>query len=327
MRVPDEKATDTPSVLLLAPDGKASRDPTTVIDDVRETNVLIVTVTQSPDEVLWTWRESGKPSPADLGIVAVGETTRTGATVASRTTPGPDPVCTIESVDDLAAVRTAVACYLDEWEGTDERIVLWFDSLTAVLQEVNVLAAFTFLQVLSIGVEAADATGYFLLDPTAHECRTIRELSLVCDAIGVAPVAGETWRCLRLTHDPITAPTGGNRRELSDDELFDLLSHPRRRWLLYALLHRTDLTTVMDLADALATVERSQRTGPGRLEQVAITLHHTHLPKLAKAGVIAYDRDRNRIELRDAVTTLELYLTLVDGLDSETHGSPIADTS
>lgn len=90
-----------------------------------------------------------------------------------------------------------------------------------------------------------------------------------------------------MNHDPPGGGSGG-RQTASLDRMFDVLSHPYRRRLL----------TVLAEADPRADEELS----PGELhaegedlKHVRIELFHHHLPKLAEAGYIHWDRETNTV--------------------------------
>lgn len=84
------------------------------------------------------------------------------------------------------------------------------------------------------------------------------------------------------------------------DALFEVLSDRRRRILL-ELLRTTDAPIA--LADAVREVlEREHETQFGELsdeivEDVHVSLHHVHVPKLVTAGLVEYDADRRTLEL------------------------------
>ncbi len=78
--------------------------------------------------------------------------------------------------------------------------------------------------------------------------------------------------------------------------MVDALAHPRRRNVLEALSDLSadpvDFDTLVDRVSRLETGEG--RTDPDR-RQIATSLHHIHLPKLADIGVIVYDSRRRRV--------------------------------
>jgi len=82
-------------------------------------------------------------------------------------------------------------------------------------------------------------------------------------------------------------------------ELFELLSHPRRRYVLHLLQDSNEAVSVRTLAKRIAMWEATDaRTRPSvvAVESVRVSLHHTHLPKLADSGTLTYDTAQERIE-------------------------------
>lgn len=70
------------------------------------------------------------------------------------------------------------------------------------------------------------------------------------------------------------------------DELFAQLSHPLRRRVLRELL----------AADPGAELAREDLGGgPARPESDRLAMYHTHLPRLAGAGYIEWDRHRDTV--------------------------------
>jgi hypothetical protein len=88
------------------------------------------------------------------------------------------------------------------------------------------------------------------------------------------------------------------------DTLFSVLSHHRRRRLLLILSDATGEVPVDDLVDDLASREgtASGRSAPAdRLERIRLSLEHQHLPKLAHAGLVEWDRDDDVVAATDEV--------------------------
>lgn len=84
-------------------------------------------------------------------------------------------------------------------------------------------------------------------------------------------------------------------------ETFELLASPYRRYVLYYLTSEVDRVDIETLAGALTAWDRGQ-AAPGLSDsEVAVetALYHTHLPKLAEAGIVRFDRDSGVIELDD----------------------------
>lgn len=90
----------------------------------------------------------------------------------------------------------------------------------------------------------------------------------------------------------LSSPASGRGRSLglTQTEYHRLLSDERRRTTLAVLETEGTPIDLMELARAVATrsddVDASESED---VEQVATALHHTHLPKMGKLGVVDYD--------------------------------------
>jgi len=77
---------------------------------------------------------------------------------------------------------------------------------------------------------------------------------------------------------------------LSTSDWYRLLAASRRRVALDILVDRTAPVDLEDLAGAIAARETNGgEVDESLVEEVALTLHHVHLPMLADSGVIDYD--------------------------------------
>ena len=81
---------------------------------------------------------------------------------------------------------------------------------------------------------------------------------------------------------------------LSESEWHRILSVERRRFLLDVLDDRPTPVGFDELAESVAA--REAGTARIDVERVAITLHHNHLPRLAKLGVVEYDHEARLVE-------------------------------
>jgi hypothetical protein len=61
--------------------------------------------------------------------------------------------------------------------------VVCFDSLTAMLQYVDVETAYEFLHAITGQLYAADARAHFHIDPTAHDRTTVDSIASLFDAV------------------------------------------------------------------------------------------------------------------------------------------------
>lgn len=75
-----------------------------------------------------------------------------------------------------------------------------------------------------------------------------------------------------------------------------LFSAPRCRTTLEVLDELALPVDLGTLAGAVATIESKQDTdGQAAPDEVAASLHHTHLPKMDRLGVIRYQPESNRV--------------------------------
>lgn len=134
-----------------------------------------------------------------------------------------------------------------------------------------------------------------------------------------------------------TAGSDGERKALSDgraertegilddDELFHLLQSERRRRAIRYLLAADAETIVMrDVAEAVAAEENDTTVallGSADRQRVYITLYQSHLPQLADAGVITYDKDRGEITPTPLIEAFGMHLNdrSADDVDRPKH--------
>lgn len=96
------------------------------------------------------------------------------------------------------------------------------------------------------------------------------------------------------------------------DEVFDILSNHRRRYVIhYCKLHENPVS-LSDLAEQVAAWEQdkpvTELTSSER-KRVYTSLQQTHLDRLAESGLISYERDQ--ISLSDDAQELDIYLDIV----------------
>lgn len=113
---------------------------------------------------------------------------------------------------------------------------------------------------------------------------------------------------------------------LSGDAAFDAVAHPRRRYLLYALRARADVS-LQELADQLAAWEtdRSDVRAETDTQRVYVSLYHTHVPTLAECGVVEFDRATGAVT---PGTNADLAFAVLDGAGRAlgSYGGPNANS-
>ena len=95
------------------------------------------------------------------------------------------------------------------------------------------------------------------------------------------------------------------------DELFDVLSHSRRRFTLQHLQTAETPLPVGELARELQSWENDQTVSPGGgtgQDTIEISLLHSHLPKMAEAGLVSYDATQQMVTLGDRTDEVRSHL-------------------
>ena len=99
--------------------------------------------------------------------------------------------------------------------------------------------------------------------------------------------------------------------ELTQDDVFEILSSPRRRYLLYHLRQRKEPVELTELAEHVAAwendVEPDELTTQER-KRVYVSLYQTHVPKLDDAGIVEYDADSGLVTLTQRASRIDSYL-------------------
>lgn len=87
----------------------------------------------------------------------------------------------------------------------------------------------------------------------------------------------------------------------------ELLSHRRRRYVLYCLYIYTNPMTLPDVAELVTRWENDGRTDAHLRDRLRIynDLYHDHLPALCDAGLVGYSQAEDMVDLGPAGRALE----------------------
>lgn len=99
--------------------------------------------------------------------------------------------------------------------------------------------------------------------------------------------------------------------EISQEQIFEVLQSPRRRYALYYLLREGDAVDLSALATHVAAWEHDTPLDELTTQQrkrVYISLYQTHIPKLEEVGLLDYNREAGTIHPSHRVCHLEKYL-------------------
>jgi hypothetical protein len=101
--------------------------------------------------------------------------------------------------------------------------------------------------------------------------------------------------------------------ELTQDQIFEILSSARRRYVLY-YLRQADGGPIelIDLARHVAAWENDIHVDELTQQQrkrVYVSLYQSHIPKLDSAGIVKYDRDEGVVSLEKDAFIVDEYLS------------------
>jgi hypothetical protein len=105
---------------------------------------------------------------------------------------------------------------------------------------------------------------------------------------------------------------GSSERGLSQDTVFDILSNPRRRYVLYYLRMEEGPVQLTSLAEHVAAWENDtdvESLDDQQRKRVYVSLYQTHVPKLADSGIVEYDKDQGSVALAEDAGAIDTYLS------------------
>ena len=130
------------------------------------------------------------------------------------------------------------------------------------------------------------------------------------------PIGSFTAMTLQSPARPETGPVAieQSSQEVSKDDVFDVLSNHRRRYVLHSLKQGEQATSIGDLAEQVAAwengVSRADLSAAER-KRVYTALQQFHLPKMDSMGIVAFDDARGTVSLTAAAESLDVYLDVV----------------
>jgi len=262
------------------------------------TNVLVVSVARSMQTVVEDWRQHVGALPAAFGLVTYAEFDRSASATSTGRPPrqplagGDITLTSMSDPGDLRRLGTAVTLYLDDWADTDREALVYVDAIAPFIDASGAESTFQFLHLLvqTAGQLGADVVAR--LDPSATAERT-----------------ADTFR--PLFDDVVDARTGG----FDADELRAVLANRRRRFVLRALLDTSPIG-LERLTTRLACWENdTDDPTDAECDRAYTALASIHVPQLADAGLVVFDRTAERVRLDDgdwSTDRLERYLTPSD---------------
>lgn len=167
-----DKLDGATNVLLEEPSMGGDRDvcSSLLTEGVDEPSVLFVSFTRQAGACVDQWEATGATA-RNLGVIVVGD----ASTDVAR-----DDVVTeqVSAPSDLTGLGIEIGQFLSEWDDT----TVCFDSLTSLLQYVDLETTYEFLHAVTGQVHAAGARAHFHLDPNAHDEQTVAGITSLFDA-------------------------------------------------------------------------------------------------------------------------------------------------
>lgn len=118
-----------------------------------------------------------------------------------------------------------------------------------------------------------------------------------------------------MKSDPRNRNEAARNSDLSPREMFKVLTHEHREYILEYLAYRLGSVAVNELAEYIA-IKEDELTLAG-FERALMGLYHIHLPHLAAAGLISYDSTQETVELRVKVADIHPFLQLTTASSSQ----------
>jgi hypothetical protein len=175
--------TPTPgtNVIVLAPSLSDEKRKTCLdlqrTDAPGQLDVLRVSYSSAPAELVEQWRDHHGELPGRMGIVIVGD--QPGQYPSDQEFPE-NVFVTTANPNDITGLGMRLNNYLNDHD-EDAQLVVCVDSVTEMLQFAELQPVFKFLHMFAGQLRDADAFGHFHLDPGAHDDQTISRLKPLFD--------------------------------------------------------------------------------------------------------------------------------------------------
>lgn len=108
----------------------------------------------------------------------------------------------------------------------------------------------------------------------------------------------------------------GEEGQLSQDEIFDVLSNRRRRFVVHALKREAEPIDVSTLSKRVTAWELGIEPIDVQYEDrrnVYSTLRRTHIPKLEENDIVVLDEETDLVSPTPALEDVEIYVEIVQG--------------
>jgi predicted transcriptional regulator len=98
---------------------------------------------------------------------------------------------------------------------------------------------------------------------------------------------------------------------INKSDIFSVLQNERRRMML-EILHKDGPKSLRDISEAIARIESNSNEPVSNVRKsIYVSMLQTHVPKMENMGIIAYNRNSDRLELTPAAKGVTYYLETV----------------
>lgn len=111
-----------------------------------------------------------------------------------------------------------------------------------------------------------------------------------------------------------TGGSHGRRSDLSHDDIFELLSNRRRRYVIHALKRSAEPLRISELSARVAAWEKGvdpEEVNYKHRRNVYTTLRRTHLPKLEAKDIVEIDEETSVVEPTPTLEDLDIYVEVL----------------
>lgn len=154
------------------------------VEDPGDTAVMVIDFTHGIDRFLEDWRRTFDDPPGALSLITTGEMTRSGES-GTQPTNGP-PSSTVEIIPtpgNLTQLGVAITDGMRSWEWEGDRRLVYLHSLSTLLNYVDTKQVFQFLTILKGHLTDENVDGYFHINASMHDEKTVQTLTFPFDAI------------------------------------------------------------------------------------------------------------------------------------------------
>lgn len=148
-------------------------------------DVLSVTFPSRAGDHRAVWSGQVGNQPANVGLITVGDFTRSASTQSPSGDVTPDhlQMDTVPDPSNLSELGVRISEHLSAWEDNENQTVMCFRSLTSLLEYQNLHAVLRFLHILTGRIISAGAVAHYHLDVNAHDEETLATLKSLFDTV------------------------------------------------------------------------------------------------------------------------------------------------